>query len=350
MGKKRLVRRAAQVGLVVLAVATVVMLLTEAMEESYRRRWRGAAEKRVESARQEYQAYLDETAPRLGGLPGDPRVVGEIQARHYRGLPDVWMYVWATAIDGQTAFGVPADAFARLSAVFDQQRDVIRLDNHYTDRDHFFRTLLHHPQRLTLEDPNAKEKDDRHGDDDWWRFHDEHRSHDHDNARRLFLSSPIQDSTGKTVGNLNLKLLDLRDDNSWRLPSVVRHVQGLSHVFLPFSLVWLWFLLPSWVYIDATERGVRRPVLWAALVLVGHIFALLVYLISRPGPATTELQCPRCGKALNGAKAGCPHCGADLSSAFCVQCQYPLKAEWTHCPACRTPITPTADSPSAEAK
>jgi hypothetical protein len=107
------------------------------------------------------------------------------------------------------------------------------------------------------------------------------------------------------------------------------------------SVIWLWFLLPSWVYIDAQQRHVPRPLLWSLLTLIGSVFALIVYLVSRPTD-TGEFQCPQCGKTLNGSKAGCPYCGADLSAVFCPQCQYPLKASWSFCPSCRSALGKTS--------
>jgi len=49
-------------------------------------------------------------------------------------------------------------------------------------------------------------------------------------------------------------------------------------------LLWLWFLVPSWVYIDAQDRRLPRPLLWALLVLVGNLVGLLVYEPRREEP------------------------------------------------------------------
>ena len=145
------------------------------------------------------------------------------------------------------------------------------------------------------------------------------------------------------MGNLNLKLVDVKDAPlywSWwhyRQEQPWFFVLPVSAFVAGLSVVWLWFLLPSWVYIDARQRGVPRPLIWSALTLFGSAFALMVYLVSRPTDLP-ELRCPQCGKALNGGKAACPYCGADISAAFCAQCQYPLKPDWTFCPSCRTPV------------
>jgi hypothetical protein len=104
------------------------------------------------------------------------------------------------------------------------------------------------------------------------------------------------------------------------------------------SGLFLWFLLPSWVYIDAQQRGVSNPGVWAFITLISLIFGLAIYLITRPS-TTKSLHCPKCENQLNGAGAFCPHCGFDLSSTYCPQCQYPIKPEWSFCPNCRAGLT-----------
>jgi hypothetical protein len=343
--KKKALRWATIAGATVFVTAFLSLVAFNMKEASERRVGAREAETRIAQLRKEYQAYLDDTAQKIQGLPADPRIVGEIQARHFRALPETWLYVWAATNAGDFSFGVPGDAFARLNAAYDFHRNRITQDNHYASRDQFLRTLLHHDRTIQLLARDDKDEDGRrrwNDDLDWWRFRREETDPRHTGGRTIaFVSSPIQDASGKTVGNLNLKFVDLqrerRYDERW-------HEADKPVVLLMvLSFFWLWFLLPSWVYIDAREREMPRPLLWAFLTLVGNVFALVVYLISRPtAPAPKELLCPRCQKALNGAKAGCPYCGADLSSAFCQQCQYPLKSEWSFCPACRTPAGKTA--------
>ena len=75
--------------------------------------------------------------------------------------------------------------------------------------------------------------------------------------------------------------------------------------------------------------------LWSFLVLISVFIGLVVYLIARP--EETTLKCPGCEREVNGG-AYCPHCGHDLSSAFCATCRYPLKPDWGFCPSCRTEV------------
>jgi hypothetical protein len=138
------------------------------------------------------------------------------------------------------------------------------------------------------------------------------------------------------LGTLYLKFV--RSELAEALPAdnVLEVLMGVSGGTLGLSLMFLWFLLPTWVYVDAQERGMRRAVLWAALVLISFVLGLVVYLIARP-EHTRVLECPGCGREANGG-AFCPHCGRDLSRAFCPACKYPLKPDWAFCPACRAEI------------
>ncbi|PYQ52656.1 MAG: hypothetical protein DMF78_10850 [Acidobacteria bacterium] len=325
MERKKILRRAALIGVAVFLLAAATAGLMGLMVRRIELRQRALAEEQLAQLGREYQGYLDETAKAVKGLPVDPKVIGEIQTRHYQQRPGLWLYVWASNNAGEFQFGVPSDAFARLNNVYDQNRDVITKDNHGR------RARRHEAS--------------------WWRFYDESEDWGFPRDRLIFLSSPIQDASGATVGNLNLKLVDLKDPAPGSrhddIPERRIMIGGVVAMFA--SVIWLWFLLPSWVYIDAQQRHVPRPLLWSLLTLIGGVFALLVYLVSRPTD-TGEFQCPHCGKTLNGSKAGCPYCGADLSAVFCPQCQYPLKAGWSFCPSCRSALGKTSGGLDAPAE
>ena len=151
----------------------------------------------------------------------------------------------------------------------------------------------------------------------------------------MVFSAPLKADDGSALGNLYLKMEDLEgrwepwtDSDAEKLRAAAAGVCG-------FAAVFLWFLLPTWVYVDARERGVRRAMLWSFLVLISVFVGLVVYLIARP--EETTLKCPGCEREVNGG-AYCPHCGHDLSSAFCATCRYPLKPDWGFCPSCRTEV------------
>jgi gas vesicle protein len=348
MERKRLIARGALIGVIVFVVTILLLLAGNRNREARWTRHKTQMADHVKELVEQYQGYLDETAKKITHLPVDPKVIGEIQVRHYRERSEAWLYVWASTNSGEFLFGVPSEAFAPLNAVFDQNRDAITRDNHYANRDQFLRTLLHDRRHIPLaETPDAMNRAGRSEEPDWWRFETgDPDSWEFARSNVFFLSTPIQNEDGTTVGNLYLKLIDVGG-----LPFYRSHAYFTGHdsysdleplLVGPCVLagLWLWFLLPSWVYIDASERDVPRPLLWAALTLVGTVFALMVYLLSRP-TELKDLRCPRCSKVLNGSKAGCPYCGADLSTVFCPQCQYPLKPEWAFCPSCRGALSKT---------
>jgi len=239
--------------------------------------------------------------------------------------------------DGEFLFGVPREGFARLNTAWDAHGASIVGEGAFVDRQDFLRQLAQESERLDLSDlaPNPDDPDDtpwsglrRYGDHDDW----------------MVFSAPLKADDGSALGNLYLKMEDLEgrwepwtDSTAEKLHAVAAAVCGLAGVFL-------WFLLPTWVYVDARERGVRRAMLWSFLVLISVFVGLVVYLIARP--EETTLKCPSCEREVNGG-AYCPHCGHDLSSAFCATCRYPLKPEWAFCPSCRTEVgrSPADDAP-----
>jgi hypothetical protein len=351
LDRKKILRRAALMGASLLVVSLVVDGIASAGRHRARVRQQADRDGHLAGLGKEYQAYLDETAKKITALPVDPRVIGEVQTRHYQQRPARWMYVWGADNKGTFLFGVPTDEFARLNTAYDQNQEVIARDNHFANRDQFLRTFLHEPRRISPPKSGEDKKDgERDPDADWWRFYRDSEDYSWGRRNTLFLSSPIQDASGATVGNLNLKLVEAREEASDSASSfsVWSDVQDIAHVTSVLSLVWLWFMLPTWVYIDAQQRGVPRPLLWALLTVIGSVFALMVYLISRPA-GVAEFRCPHCSKPLNGSKAGCPYCGADLSAVFCPRCQYPVKPDWSFCPSCRGALVRTPAAPEEPA-
>lgn len=144
------------------------------------------------------------------------------------------------------------------------------------------------------------------------------------------------DENKQVIGDLYLKVDDSTlYDKYFRGSSVFnRTFFDVFHVMFGFSAMFLWFLVPTWLYIDARERDVKSIHLWIILTLVSFGFGALIYLITRP-QGTKSFHCPDCRGELNGTKAFCPHCGFDLSTTFCPECKYPIKPEWQFCPNCR---------------
>ena len=114
-----------------------------------------------------------------------------------------------------------------------------------------------------------------------------------------------------------------------------------SFSFLSLVLLILWIAVIIWVYRDAERRGMNG-VLWALLVFIGNLIALLIYLIVRsdsvPPDAVAAQPCPECQKPVASNHVFCPYCGTRLQ-AVCPGCEKPIEREWQVCPHCGKKLT-----------
>jgi hypothetical protein len=259
--------------------------------------------------------------------------------------------------EGKFILGVPYPVFERLNKSYDKYRDVIEADGYYVDRNDFLLKLVHRHEEIRFSQFEARvlkrDREERrlrlkgnllNGYSPTsleWRFYREHTELlDYRDPLRMELSAPVVDNDRQMIGTLYLKIDDYTTRSSY-LESRDLLTLGIFKAFeiiFALSLTFLWFLLPSWVYIDARQRDVKNAVLWALLTVGSVGFAWIVYLIVRPA-TLKSFHCPQCEKELNGTKAFCPYCGFDLSHVFCPQCQYPVQSEWQFCPSCRTDLS-----------
>jgi len=356
--KKLIVRLAlACVALLVLSLATLGATLIRANEAGRQREAELRA--RREGAVERSRKYLAEVARRVTQLPVDPTVLGEIESRYFEEYPRGRMHVWAMGKDGEFLFGVPRETFSKLNAIYD--RDVLpRLkDGVYLDRQTFLRGLADEGEQIDSDTFAAPEESSPEGDPEEQRGHREgpdeawkRFAHRGDDPDRFVLSTPLRTADGQALGSLYLQAGVEPDRGPRRDDHELRETIGNAAAFaVGASVFGLWMLLPTWVFVDARGRGVRRATLYAFLTTLSAVIGLVVYLIARPEDPRT-LPCPGCGKDVDGG-AFCPHCGRDLSAAFCAACRYPLKPDWVYCPACRAEIKPqpqaTPPSGAAEA-
>lgn len=106
-----------------------------------------------------------------------------------------------------------------------------------------------------------------------------------------------------------------------------------------FTAAVLFIVIPvivgTYVYRDATRRGMNAP-LWTLIAVLAPTFiGLIVYLIVRA--EHTALQCPKCKGLVTEKFTVCPHCGTLLKNK-CSKCENPLEATWTNCPNCGEPV------------
>ena len=332
--------------LVVAAAAGVVGLFVDAEDrERFSEQRERAKKQRVESSR----AYLAELAKRIGRLPVDATLVSEVESRFFEEQASGPFYVWAMDTRGDFAFGVPRSAFNKLNAVYDREVTPRLKEGVFLDRQTFLMSLVDDSDEIGPElvsedkalvaESRAVELVER---GRRWQLN----RWEPENA--FVLSAPLKAEDGSALGSIYLKQTPVRERDHYRRDERIEVMLRVAAASAGLSIAFLWVLLPTWVYVDARERGVRRAPLFAFLTVISSLVGLVVYLIARP-EQPRRLSCPGCTREVNGG-AFCPHCGRDLSSAICAACRYPLKPDWAFCPSCRTEIKPQgAGTPVTEA-
>lgn len=339
--KKRLITRMALWTGGILAVALLVGGAALLARRSDHQRWEENRKAEKEQVVERSRKYLGELAKRIDKLPVDPTLVAEIESRYFEEQASGPMRVWAMGTSGEFLFGVPKETFSRLNAVYDREITPRIKEGAFLDRQSFFLGHVGEHGDLVLAEELAVEEEA--SADVWGRL----RRYADRSEGGFVLSAPLKTADGVALGSLYLKR-EAPEREWYRGDEASEAVANGAGGVAALAFTFLWILLPTWVYVDGTERGVRRAWLFAFLTVISSLVGLVVYLISRPENGKT-LTCPGCGKEVNGG-AFCPHCGRDLSSSFCATCRYPLKPDWAYCPSCRTetrsPAAP-AETPSA---
>ena len=325
--KKKLITRMALGAGAILTAALLVGAACLALLHADEGRWQEAQKRERQQVVERSRQYLGELAKKVDKLPVNPTLIGEIEARYFEERTGSALHVWAMGTGGEFLFGVPRESFSRLNAVYDREVTPRLKEGVFFDRQTFLLGHLDAGDHLGL--PDGLTGDGK-GSADVAALlgRPEDRS-----GRTLVLSAPLKTADGVALGSLYLKRE--AGEHEWHRPDERKEVAaGVAGGVAVLSFTFLWILLPTWVYVDGTERGVRRARLFAFLTVLSSLIGLVVYLIARP-EGGKALACPGCGREVNGGSF-CPHCGRDLSAAFCATCRYPLKPEWAFCPSCRT--------------
>jgi hypothetical protein len=336
--KKRLIGRMTLWAGCVFALAAAVGLFAALADFKGERRFEDDRQKEVRERVEESRAYLAELAKRIDKLPVDPTLAYEVESRYFEERPRGTFYVWGMDTQGGFVFGVPGPAFAKVNAVYDREVTPRLKEGVFFDRQSFLLAFIDDHASLGLDFSGDDAERGRGG--ERWRLD----RGDNDNA--VVLSTPLKTTSGAALGSIYLKQMPPpwrhRDERPFQVLGVVCALIGGA------SFLFLWIMLPTWVYVDARERGVRRAPLFAFLTVLSSVVGLVVYLIARPESVPT-LTCPGCSREVDGG-AFCPHCGRDLSRSICPACRYPLQADWAFCPACRTETkAPPTATPVPEA-
>jgi hypothetical protein len=346
--KKKLISRLGLGAGAVLVIAAIVGAAGLRLDWTYRRGFEDAQQRARQQRIEKTRAYLGELAKRIDKLPVDPTLVSEIESHYFEEQATGPLYVWAMDTKGDFAFGVPQAAFNKVNAVYDSELTPRLKEGVLLDRLTFLMSLVDDSDEIgpelavagkpPLAEGRVVELVER-----GRRFRYNRREPD----QSFVLSTPLRRGDGSALGSLYLKGTPMRD-SYYQRPESLEVVLHVAAALMVASTAFLWMLLPTWVYVDARERGVRRAPLFAFLTVISSLVGLVVYLISRP-EELKRLTCPGCSREVNGG-AFCPHCGRDLSAAICAACRYPLKPDWAFCPTCRTEIKPpVAGTPVPEA-
>jgi hypothetical protein len=377
MERKKLILRMALAAIVAFLIASAGRITEVVHQERIKEELTSNWKNQMTNLGREFQKYLTETAAKIRQLPIDQLLINQITSDVLKKSPVTKLYLWMSNPEGKFIFGVPFPVFERLNKSYDKYKDVIDADGYYVDRNDFLLKLVHRHEEIKFSQFEARvpERDRiesklllkgslgklRSGylpDSLEWRFYKESSDfRDYRSPLRLDLSAPVVDNDQQMIGTLFLKIDDytMSTQSRDRLSGDVLTpgIFKACEIIFALSLTFLWFLLPSWVYIDARQRDVKNAIIWALLTVASVGFAWIVYLIVRPA-TLKSFHCPQCEKELNGTKAFCPYCGFDLSHVFCPQCQYPVKSEWQFCPSCRTDLSKQpqsqAETPEKESK
>lgn len=286
--------------------------------------------------------YLNELRDKIKSLPVNAIFISSLQSEylidHTQGTKSQ-KYLWFSGMSDEFIFGVPQKAFQKLNDGFDKNSAIIQTDGFYANRNEFLLKLIDQYKEVDFSE-FSKTEPERFS-EYRWRFFNDEPEYKYDRPLATTYTAPVTDASGKILGTLYLKVVDQENKNYYLNENYFEDGNLYTSLFpfivvlLVVSSLFIWFLMPTWVYIDAQQRGLANALTWAILTLIGIFFGLVIYLITRPSSIKT-LNCPHCENELNGTRAYCPHCGYDLTSTYCQACEYPIKPEWKFCPSCRT--------------
>ena len=183
---------------------------------------------------------------------------------------------------GDFQFGVPQAAFNKVNAVYDSEVTPRLKEGVFLDRQTFLMSLVDDSDEISPElvadgKPQLAEGRVVELVERGRRF----RYNRWEPERSFVLSTPLKRADGAALGSLYLKRSPVRD-SYYRRDEPLEVVFSVSAGLMAASIAVLWVLLPTWVYVDARERGVRRAPLFAFLTVISSLVGLVVYLIARP--------------------------------------------------------------------
>lgn len=94
-------------------------------------------------------------------------------------------------------------------------------------------------------------------------------------------------------------------------------------------------LIGSYVYRDASRRGMNAALWTLIAALAPSAIGLIIYLVVRSD--FNSYECPNCNAPVQEEYSSCPNCGTALK-AKCANCGNPIASGWQNCAHCGEPI------------
>lgn len=352
--KGNMLRKMAIPAVAVIAIVFVIQILRDPYLDMKNRSLKRELGWYVEDFVKENNEYLKSLSEKIKSEGYNPISLSQLQSKMMLEQQKVnapKRFIWMSDVEDNFIFGVPKESFTVLNNIYQKYPDVIKKDAFYKNKSDFLTKLVDVQDNLDFSVFEQTEKEYEKGENA--RFYTPEGQYMFFQPYTTSYSTQVFNSAGNFIGILHMKVNDKGHIDKYYsryyysrdvlLDSITR----FSEITFVLALVYLWFLLPTWVYADAVRRNVKKPLNWALLVLVTFVVGFMVYIIVRPSGVKTY-YCPKCMGELNGMSSFCPHCGLDLSSAYCRHCHYLLKEEWKFCPECRAEIKRSETKPGNE--
>ncbi len=258
-----------------------------------------------------YQKY--DTEDRIGNL------IPEL-LREDRELIPAKTFTWVSNNEHQLLAGKPLRIFSFLEGIYSDQQDLIAKDGHYKNQDEFLSVLSNASDEISF-----SEIETENGRPSLWRFLDL-PTNIYDQRRHgvFVISTKIIGTNGQSLGTVFMKIDD--SDNYYLIYADrgEEHLKNHKRYYWIVNLLCfllIWYLLPIWVYRDALKNKVKRPLVWAIVVLISNVFGLINYLMIR-SKKTKNNQLLHSDEKLA------------QENALCYSCNQPINKKWTYCSSC----------------
>ncbi len=320
MNKKNLIKKMIIPTVIVFTLSLIILIVQYPVKDALYQNHKNEFKKYFTSFDKHNYTLLKEIAGSIKSLPVDNIIVNKIDSiclKNPEELEQPYIYIWMSLTNGDFIFGAPEEDFQKLNYEYDEAQQTKIGENRPNNRNKFLERHLANLAVISVPNLGA-------GPLPYFK-----------NTTSSY-SNNIYDNQGKLIGELHLLVDDNVNAKKYLANSGSVFWESVSFIFAPIlqiAIIFLWFLLPTWVYLDAREHMVENPGLWVLLTVISFIFGLIIYLIVRPNQLKS-LNCPECNAKLNESNAYCPSCGCNLKNMCCDNCKYPIKHEWHFCPNC----------------